>query len=161
MTMRDYDAAREILVARDDLADFAGPRDERLIERAEQALGLRFPPTYRRFLSELGAGNFGGTEIYGVIDDGFETSSIPDGIWNALEHRRDGTLPESLYEFYAPGDGEAVCLDLSAPGEEAQVVGTWPGAQAKPEILFDDFGAWLLHAVEDELGAAGEAGEAP
>ena len=132
-----------------------------LIDRLALCFDIRHLAAHHAVDGARGAGNFGGTEIYGVIDDGFETSSIPDGIWNALEHRRDGTLPESLYEFYAPGDGEAVCLDLSAPGEEAQVVGTWPGAQAKPEILFDDFGAWLLHAVEDELGAAGEAGEAP
>jgi hypothetical protein len=79
MTMRDYEAARKMLLEHGGLADFAGPRDEGLIEQAEQVLGLRFPPTYRRFLREFGSGSFGGTEIYGVVDDDFEGSGIPDG----------------------------------------------------------------------------------
>ena len=151
MTMRDYEAARELLKKHAELADFAGPRGARLVERAEEVIRVRFPPTYRRFLLDFGAGSFGGTEIYGVVDADFEQSAIPDGIWNALEHRRNGTLPEHLYEFYAPGDGEAVCLDFSAPGEEAWVVSAWPGAGAETHILFDDFGAWLMEAIEDEL----------
>jgi hypothetical protein len=157
MTMRDYNAAREVLSTHGELADFAGPRDEALVARAEQVLALRFPPTYRQFLREFGAGSFGGTEIYGVIDDDFDASSIPDGIWNALEHRRRGTLGNDLYEFYAPGDGEAVCLDFTSPGEEAWVVAVVPSGNGKPHILFDDFGAWLMEAVEDELEAAGES----
>jgi hypothetical protein len=57
-------------------------------------------------------------------------------------------LPEHLYEFHAPGDGEAVCLDLSVPGEEAWVVSAWPGAGAKTHVLFDGFGAWLMEAID-------------
>src|SRR4051794_16912582 len=153
MTMHDYEAARDLLEQHRDRADFVGPRDSRLIERAESVLGVRFPPTYRRFVLEFGAGDFGGTEIYGVIGDEFEDSSIPDGVWNALEHRRKETLPVHLFEFHAPGQGEAICLDFSAPGDEAWVVSAWPGSNAKTEILFDDFGAWLMEAVEDELDA--------
>jgi hypothetical protein len=47
MTMRDYEAARELLQKHDELADFAGPRDARLVERAEEVLRVRFSPTYR------------------------------------------------------------------------------------------------------------------
>jgi len=151
MTMHDYEAARDLLEQHRDRADFVGPRDPRLIERAESVLDVRFPPTYRRFLLEYGAGSFGGTEIYGVIDDDFEDASIPDGVWNALEHRRNETLPVHLFEFHVPGDGEAICLDFSAPGDEALVVGAWPGSNERTEILFDDFGAWLMEAVEDEV----------
>jgi antitoxin YobK len=151
MTMRDYEAARDLLEQHSERAEFAGPRSPQLIERAETVLGVRFPPTYRTFLLEFGAGSFGGTEIYGVIDDEFEDSSIPDGVWNALEHRRNETLPGHLFEFHAPGHGEAICLDFSAAGDEAPVVSAWPGSNGKTQILFDDFGAWLMEAVEDEL----------
>jgi antitoxin YobK len=65
---------------------------------------VRFPPTYRRFLLEYGAGNVRSTEIYGVMDDDFENSSVPDAIWHNLTTRREG-YSEGLFSFYAVGDG--------------------------------------------------------
>jgi hypothetical protein len=59
---------------RDDDADVVGERPEALVDPAEQTLGLRFPPSYRAFVRELGAGDAGGEEFYGVIDD-FENST--------------------------------------------------------------------------------------
>ena len=75
--MSDYERAAALIAESKDDADFAGPRPAELIQAAEEALGVQFPPTYRRFVSEYGAGNIGSTEIYGVIDFDFEASSIP------------------------------------------------------------------------------------
>jgi hypothetical protein len=50
---------------------FAGSKADDLIQKAEKALGLYLPPTYRRFVSALGAGDIAGQEFYGVIDDDF------------------------------------------------------------------------------------------
>jgi len=38
---------------------FVGPRPEELIQTAEAVLGFRLPPAYRRFVSDLSAGNSG------------------------------------------------------------------------------------------------------
>jgi antitoxin YobK len=52
--MEDYTEARELIERHDDLADFMGERPEELVARAEEALGVRFPPTYRAFVRDLG-----------------------------------------------------------------------------------------------------------
>lgn len=145
--MVDYEQAVALIDDNEDEADFVGPRSPGLIQRAELAVGLRFPPTYRRFLTEYGAGSIGGTEIYGVIDDNFETSSVPDAIWVNLTHRRAG-----LFVFYALGEGTEFCLDTSrtAPDGEMPVVAVDPGGEVREEIA-SDFGSALLALVREEL----------
>jgi hypothetical protein len=64
-----------------------------LVLKAESALGLKFPPTYRKFLLEYGCGNIFGMEFYGVVDDNFINSSIPDAIWITLNERKTSNLP--------------------------------------------------------------------
>jgi len=59
MSLADYEAARELVV------------------QAEEALGSRFPHSYRSFVGELGAGDIAGEEFYGVIDDNFDSSGVP------------------------------------------------------------------------------------
>jgi hypothetical protein len=151
MTDGDYGRAAALMSGRADLSEFEGRKDEDLIAAAEQALGLTFPHDYRRFLAEFGAGSFGGTEIYGVVDDDFVDSSVPDAIWNTLTLRDDG-LPPNVVAFHATGDGEELCLvcDSRAGGP---VIAFVPGADedGDPEVVADDFGGWLLQAVELEI----------
>jgi hypothetical protein len=159
MPMADYERAIDLIKRHADDADFAGPRPPELIEAAEQALGFGFPPTYRRFVAEYGAGGVGGTEIYGVVDADFESSSIPDGVWYNLTLRRDG-YDETLYAFYDVGDGETFCLvttQVAADGE-MPVVGVRFGGGDDREEIAPDFGSVLLTLIEDELGLAAGGG---
>ena len=145
--MADYEQAVALIDENEDEADFVGARSPALIQRAELAVGLRFPPTYRRFLIEYGAGNIGGTEIYGVIEDNFESSSVPDAIWLNLTDRREG-----LFVFCALGEGTEFCLDTSrtAPDGEMAVVAVDPGGEVREEIA-SDFGSVLLALVREGL----------
>jgi antitoxin YobK len=154
--MADYERAADLIERHADGADFAGPRPPELIEAAEQALGFRFPPSYRRFLAEYGAGGFGGTEVYGVVDADFESSSIPDGVWYNLTLRREG-FDETLYAFYDVGDGETFCLDTTraAADGEVPVVAVRFGGDDDREEIAPDFGSAFLTLVEEELGLAG------
>jgi hypothetical protein len=118
---------------------------------------IEFPPTYRRFLSEYGAGSIGGTEIYGVIDGDFENSSIPDAVWHNLTLRRDGH-DEVLFSFHAVGDGEEFCLDSSRvrPDGEMPVVGIYAGSNESRDIA-PDFGSTFLMLIREELGLDADA----
>src|SRR5262249_46923832 len=95
MSIDAYEEAAQIIRSNPDKGRFIGPRDASVVEAAEAAIGRPFPSTYRRFVSELGAGNFGPFEVFGVIDADFEDSSVPDGIWYTLTEREDG-MPENL-----------------------------------------------------------------
>jgi hypothetical protein len=151
MAERDYERAVALMAIRPDLSDFDGPKDEDLIVAAEQALGLTFSHDYRRFLAAFGAGSFGGTEIYGVIDADFVNSSVPDAIWNTITLRED-SLPPNVVAFHATGDGEELCLVCDSR-EGGPVIAFLPGADedGDPEVVAEDFGGWLLTMVELEI----------
>jgi hypothetical protein len=154
MSMNDYEQAKSLVEEHEDLADFDGPQPDSLLEKAEETLGVRFPPTYRRFLSEFGAGGFGASEFYGVFREDFESSGVPDAVWRALKLRREGGFPEHLVPVASLGDGDLAALDLSGGGDEAPVIAFSPGVppdEQELERLASDFGAFFREHVEAEL----------
>lgn len=156
MSRDDYKIAAKLIKEHPALADFEGPKPESLINKAEAALGLDFPPTYRRFLAEFGAGDFAGEEFYGLIDDNFESSAIPDAIWLTLNERKNRSIPDSLIIVYAVGEGTVFTLDSGRSNR----IGEYP-VIAVPidyrlesnslETIAEDFGQFFLETVRGAL----------
>lgn len=155
MGMTEYERAVTIIADHPELNLFSGPKEPALLERAEERLGLNFPPIYRRFVLEFGAGGFGGTEIYGVTGPEFDSSSIPNVVWLTLHRRQVEGLPHHLVPIHDLDDGLVDCLDLNESKEgEAPVVtidsGPDPeGTQAATQAA--DFGSYLLALVQEQL----------
>jgi len=148
MAIEDLDHALALIAEHTDEGTFAGPVDDAAIERAEQLLGVTFPPTYRRFLQQLGAGDIWGEEFYGIIDDDLHEPLVPNAVGLALAERKGGSLPDHLLPIYELGDGTIFGLDFSArAGAEAPVV-SWHGdPEAGTETEAPDFGAFLLQVL--------------
>jgi hypothetical protein len=146
----DVEEALRLIRANPTRAAFAGPRDPALLAAAEAALGRPLPASYRRFVEELGAGSLGSFEVYGVIDDDFEDSSVPDAIWFTLSEREAG-LPGGLVVVGESGDGALVCLDLDDGAAEPPVV-LASAAWEERLALAPNFGAYLLDGVRRALG---------
>lgn len=155
MGAAEYETAVKTMKQHPGLMFFAGPRAESLVEAAERALGLRFSATYRRFLLEFGAGSFGAAELYGVIDEQFDRSGVPDAVWCTLTEREEAQLPENLVVIQSSGDGGLVCLEIGpSAADRAPVVAVHPGyspAEQPRAILADDFGAHLLRLVREQV----------
>lgn len=157
MGMKEYLKAVDIINEYPNLSDFVGRRDTKLIESAERALSLKFPPTYRKFLLELGAGGFGSAEIYGVITKNFRKSCTPDAIWYTLTEREDDSnFPKNIVVISSVGDGELYCLEINnfCGIEEAQVITYQPGYPPngqRKEIIADDFGVFFLNMISNEV----------
>lgn len=154
MSMQDFHEAVALMATAKDLMDFESPRDPALIAAAEEAIGSRFPPTYREFVLRYGAGNFGAFEIYGVIDADFSRGPIPDGIWVTLDERRVAHLPNDLLIIGDDGMGGWYCIELR-DGREGRVVvyetdASTPKEQPR-EFIANDFGEFLLAGVREEL----------
>lgn len=149
MSMREYENARQLI---DDSgsADFDGEKPEELVQKAEAALGIKFPPSYRRFLLELGCGDIGGEEFYGIIDGNFESSSVPNGIWLTLDERRTGNLPSNFILFYAGGDGSYCAIDTAQvrDGDENPVVRLAVDKTPVEEVA-PSFGAFFYGIVSE------------
>lgn len=141
------------LVARSAHASFVGERPDDMVAAAERTLQVIFPPSYRWFVSALGAGNVGSYEFFGVVDGNFEQSTVPNGVWLTLVERAEAGLPHELLLVGATGSGDYYALDTSRVNAEDQECPAivWSAAHpvATGEIVAPDFGAFLLSAVED------------
>jgi antitoxin YobK len=137
-------------------ADFHGPKDEHIIKKAEQALGIEFPPSYRMFLSRHGCGDVFGVEFYGIIDENFTDSRIPDSIWLTLNERGTAGLPASMILISDTGDGGYYAIDTSHRNStlESPVVQWWSGLHNDKDdgqIVAEDFGAFMLHQIQEAI----------
>ena len=135
-----------------DLVDFCGPRNIDLIREAEEAIGVKFPKDYFDFLLAFGAGNIEATEIYGVINDDFVNSSVPDMVWCTLKDRQRG-LPVDLIVIGGSELGTP-CIKVNDTGTEAPVIAYYlglPESSQTYEVLAENFGDYLLEAVKVEF----------
>jgi antitoxin YobK len=147
MSIEKYQEALKIIQATG-LGDFEGPKPETLVTSAEATLGVTFPPSYRRFLLDLGCGSFKGFEVYGLIDDRFENSSVPNGIWLTLSERCTGLDPAYVL-IGEGGDGTLLGLDtgrLANSGEAPVVRLSVNGNEAEPVAA--SFGEYFLEAIQ-------------
>lgn len=142
MSIKDLETAFKI-IGENGSGDFEGRKDNALIEKAEKVLGLIFPPTYKRFLAELGCGDIEGLEFYGLIGEDFNNSSIPDAIWLTLNERKYG-LPKNLVLIHSVGDGVYYALDTDQinPDGENPVVSY--ELNSITEKVATDFGEFML-----------------
>lgn len=130
--------------------DFEGAIEEEVIQKAEKILGLAFPPSYRMFISRYGCGDIEGLEIYGIIDDDFVNSSVPDAVWLTLNERSSG-LPDT-YIIIAGGDGEFYVIDTrykNSDGESSIFSYEIDGSVIK---IAEDFGEYLLAQLKEVIG---------
>lgn len=146
MSLQDYRQAKELI--QQNGGDFAGAKQEALIVIAEKALGVAFPPSYRLFLLELGCGDINGFEVYGLLNDIFGASSVPNGIWLTLHERKNLGLPSAFVLIGDSGDGNYIAIDTSTKttSEENPIVRlSVDGGQSIP--VATSFGTYLLDGV--------------
>jgi antitoxin YobK len=147
--MKHYESARRLLHEGHGLeVDGPQPAPAELIRKAEQALGLTFPPSYRQFLLDFGTGGFGSLEVYGIVGEDFDKSSVPDGIWCTLDERKNSGLDRRYLLVQSGGDGTYVAIDSGQSDDAGECPLVRLSIDGKPsEHVGDSFGAWLL----DEL----------
>jgi hypothetical protein len=155
VSLADLREAFCILDANAERGDFVGPMGAGTIGAAERALGIRFPESYRRFLSKYGAGDIAGEEIFGLLGDDFVNSGIPDAVWLTLGERKRSGLPADLVLINAIGTGEYYAIRCSqAAGEGESPVVLWSAGDesgAELPIMFADFGQFLKEILEEAI----------
>lgn len=147
MSMQDYEKAIR-LIEEAGGGDFEGTKAELLVSKAEAALGIKFPPSYRRFLLEMGCGDINGLEVFGLISDNFEKSAVPNGIWLTLNERGSIGLDPAYVIVGEGGDGTYCALDtrhVDTDGENPVMRLSVDGKQG--EQMAESFGSYLLKAV--------------
>lgn len=149
MSLRNYKEAKEA-IERSGGGDFEGPKSESLVAKAESFLNVVFPPSYRSFLLEMGCGDINGFEVYGLIDDNFEKSSIPNGIWMTWNLRSTIGLDHKYLIIGEGGDGTFHAIDTSirTDSDECPVVRlSLDGKQS--QHLENSFGDYFLKEINE------------
>lgn len=146
------------------MIDVHGPKSEALVARAEEHLGLVFPPSFREFLLHYGQVDFAGNEYFGLLreDDDFAPRAItvPNAVATTDQMRRDDELADNFVAVYSTGYGPRYVIDTARVDEagESPVV-EWSLTGQLGNQVAPDFGSFLLNEVylcmdrmdEDEL----------
>ncbi len=133
-----------------DPSDFAGPVEEARIQAAEEALNLRFPDSYRWFLTTFGVA-WWPTTIYGL--GGHSTDNVVK--MNFVEREEvERTLPPTLLAFSPDGFGNHDCLDMTRRMDGECPVVFWQhdaAENAQPVQTHRDFIEWLEAMIRADL----------
>jgi hypothetical protein len=112
MDWDEIDSAMETLRQEDDLPH-SDPASDASIRAVEDALGVKFPPSYRRFVARYGTGGPVGAELCGIWNDD-PTDDGGGTVLGATERARAAGLPRDLFVVQGPAeDGEIWCLDTT------------------------------------------------
>jgi len=100
----------------------------------------------------LGCGDVGGEEFYGIIDDKFNNSSVPNGIWLTLNERDNISLEKELIVIYATGDGTYYAIDTSRIDNDSEcpVVSLSVNGEIVADIA-PNFGKFFLDTVSQVI----------
>lgn len=132
--------------------EIAGPASEESIRKAETALGVRFPPSYRQFLARFGAVECDGFFIAGLSNqiEG-EAPFWVDVVTSTNQLRSAGDFP---HQFIAISDDGAelkffLKTDEHTQNHENPVVALGPSVGEKR--VADNFNEFVLLCVQDAL----------
>ncbi len=149
MSMDDLNFALILIEKKVVKGDFEGSKPESLIKCAEDTLGLVFPATYRKFLLSLGCGDINGIEFYGLIDNNFFNSGIPDVVWTTLHYRENQKLNKYLIIVADNGLGGCYAIDTSINNSDGDCpVIDWWSNDLPIQFVADDFGSFFLQCIK-------------
>jgi hypothetical protein len=138
----------ELINDNGDIANHADGCDGGTIDAAEAALGVAFPPSYRRLIEEFGTWDIAGEEFLGVYQVLAMGKNLLGSVEETLDAQSQYGMPSYLIVVMFDGMGGLVVLDSSqVDGEGEYPVLAWnPGAADRDsmEKLGDDFGSFAL-----------------
>lgn len=125
------------------------------IETAERELGLKFPKSYREFLSKLGWLYCPFVTVCGLgADADWRTNlmAIVQSWWREVD--ADIRLPRNLIPVVDDGSGNVYCLDISQMHESECPVVFWDhesfeGADQVPVRVASNFYGWLVNEITE------------
>lgn len=149
----DMNKLIELVQAYPSIFTVSGKKSALLVEKAEKKLGNRLPTSYKQFLMEFGKLAFGARTYLGVIDDDFENSGLPDGIWFNLFLRKEYNFPQHLIVVYNNNGLEFICLDTSNFFSEDECgIAVWDCVHdvvtATANVQFSEY---LLEEINEQL----------
>jgi hypothetical protein len=147
-----HSAIARILDEIDD-REVAGGASEERIAQVERKLGVELPRSYRAFLEQFGAGDFGHFIVFGIVDDADGPLADLDAVERTLTAREESNLPTTAVIFSERGDTANLAFQCAERDQFGECpVAIFPreySAVEEPNMLAEDFGDWLLRTVDE------------
>ena len=144
-----FQELEQLLVLNAPPGAFSGAALPTEVNAAEEALGVRFSPSYRWFLLTFGSADWPGY-IFGVGHDVFDCFHVVNV--TRSERCMDNPMPEALIPFAPDGGGNHYCIDTSTIEDKEAIVVLWMH-DADPEHSMAkthaSFSAWLSEFVNE------------
>ena len=157
--IEDVEKFIELVKAHEGIVNFdEEPTEPILIAEAEHILKVTFPPSYRRFLEQLGECDIEGEEFYGVWRHRDDPTQLMGTVHFTLQDRDDVDLPPAMLVLQYDGMGGTYVLDTSQPDQdgEAPVLAYQPPwvANGRPlEPIAPSFGHFALSKARRSTGS--------
>lgn len=131
-----------------DIAHHAGGCPPEVLRLAEAQLGLRFPPSYRRFVAEFGTCDIAGEEFLGVYRTDAMGDQLLGSVRETVNARGRWGLPAAMLVAMFDGMGGLIVLNTAVKNsEDESPVLVWTPAgneSGNTEQLAQDFGRYAL-----------------
>lgn len=119
------------------------------IARAEERLGVTFPPSYRWWLESYGSGAFGDQDVFTILQLDFDDACGPDIVYQNETSAANGTaIANGLVIFEPESSDELYYFDLSAPSESGEYpVMRWDMEFGTTEVFAPSFEQFMLKQI--------------
>ncbi|EME55671.1 cell wall assembly/cell proliferation coordinating protein, KNR4-like protein [Amycolatopsis decaplanina DSM 44594] len=149
MSLEARERLIELIRAHAGMANHADGESDASIGAAERALGVAFPPSYRRLVEEFGTWDIAGEEFLGVYRTLAHGTELLGSVKETLDLRRDHGLLAELIVVMFDGMGGVIVLDSSKVDRFGEYpVFAWFHVDEPLEKLGEDFGSFALELCE-------------
>ncbi|MBT2545075.1 SMI1/KNR4 family protein [Streptomyces sp. ISL-44] len=142
----------ELVRDNDDIAHHAEGCDLATVGAAERELGIKFPPSYRRFIKEFGTCDIAGEEFLGVYQTPAMGEKFLGSVAETLDARSQYAMPSDLIVAMFDGMGGLVVLDASRADSDGEYpILVWnPGITDRKamEEVGGNFGSFALQLCQ-------------
>ena len=161
--MKDYfDELAKLIDRYSDYALFGGSVADNIISAVEMRLNLKFPKSYRQFISKYAQGGFAGMAVCGISEFATEDNLSGSVIQNNDNLRKIEGVPKGIL-FIMIEDEYNVLIDTAQmENEEAPVyeIELGRGYETKNMVpVSKSFGEYFLKRVKEALDYLKEKGE--
>jgi len=122
-----------------------------IVNAYEQTLGVDFPKSFRFFLENFGRISFGSRDIYGVVKDGFNQSSVPNFYWFTKVLRERSDISNSMVVIGTSGFGPHIILETGKMDSDNECPVCLVRKTEIIEDLAPSFGIFLSDEIKAEI----------
>jgi hypothetical protein len=128
---------------------------EAAIERAETALGLTLPASFRRWLLENNGRGVAHAEVFPVLDDRDRRKTWDSivrqfELWKSLLEDYGEEIPDRVLPFASFGTGDYYCFVLQCESSEEAPVYLWSHETCSLAFRAESFSAFVQRAESGE-----------